>query len=890
MLGGTAFAAYAARLGLERRAVDVVARARQSQPLAGTSLGHGSMTGRFASAKMGHSIGADARTTEFMAFLDYELDDNVHEFWEQAVELVVRFEDRSGRRRAVRTRIDVLVLERDGVFLDSWKTEEELLELVASQPGIYARDKQRWRSMASEQAAAELGLRFRLRTPASLRPEIVQNGTFLRTFWQSKRAVPSYDLEALLATVDAHPGLTVAELLREQSHVPADHLYLAIARGNLYVDLARHKLADPFQTPVFRSRALALAASERADVLPATSRSTDSLHPGATVDLAGSSMTVLAVSELSVRLRNEGGGIVELARAEAERRIAATADEPLASRSGYRRLLAASPKALAIAERRLAVVRAHAAGDPLGVSPRTARRWAQRFREAEHTSNLGLLGLVPGPVGRPRGPSLHPDLEAIMARLIQERFERGDAPTKQLLHADIVIAARAAGLTPPSYATVLSRLQGRDTHETVRRQDGQKAAYQVRDWTFYLAHDTPRHGDRPWERAHLDHTLIDVVLADSETGLPLGRPWLTLLIDAYSRRVLSYWMTFDPPSAVSAVMALRRCVERWERLPDEIVVDDGAEFNSAWFEQFLAAHRVHKLTRRGDPMSGSVVERIFGTLNTRLWHRLQGQTRPTKNIRSMSPEVDPQRRAIWTLASISVVLEQFLFELYDTTVHPAFGQTPRDVYATRIALTGERAEARVAYDQAFYFLTLPSTRKGHAKATYAKGIRINGRHYLAAELRTPSVAGSSVPVRWDPMDARRAYAFVLGRWVELYCPSLRRFPAVSAVEVAAISAEYDERRRRTGATRGPASEALSTFLADAQTKSATLLAARRDRAAREAGHATTPPGEPATTAPLRRPKSATSSGQSAAAHGAVPIPPERPADAMNDRLEEFGAY
>jgi putative transposase len=214
MLQDTAYAAYVARLGLTKRAIEAVSRARRSNPLAGTTEGHGSMTGRFVSSKMGHSLGADARTTEFSAFLDYELDDAVYEFWEQAVELVVRYNDKSGHRRAVRTRIDALVLERDGVYLDSWKTEEELLDLVKTKPGIYARGEDGWRSPASEQAAAEMGLRFRLRTPASLRPKVVQNGTFLRSYWRSNEEVTTDAAAALFEAVDERPGLTVAEVLR----------------------------------------------------------------------------------------------------------------------------------------------------------------------------------------------------------------------------------------------------------------------------------------------------------------------------------------------------------------------------------------------------------------------------------------------------------------------------------------------------------------------------------------------------------------------------------------------------------------------------------------------------------------------------------------------------
>ena len=63
-----------------------------------------------------------------------------------------------------------------------------------------------------------------------------------------------------------------------------------------------------------------------------------------------------------------------------------------------------------------------------------------------------------------------------------------------------------------------------------------------------------------------------------ETGQLLGPSWLTLLIDAYSRRVLGRTVTFDPPSYRSVMMVIRECVRRHARLPEVLVVDGGKEF------------------------------------------------------------------------------------------------------------------------------------------------------------------------------------------------------------------------------------------------------------------------------------------------------------------------
>src|SRR5215472_491707 len=85
---------------------------------------------------------------------------------------------------------------------------------------------------------------------------------------------------------------------------------------------------------------------------------------------------------------------------------------------------------------------------------------------------------------------------------------------------------------------------------------------------------TPRHGDRPWEIVHLDHTELDIELVSS-LGTPLGRPYATFATDAYSRRLLACYLSFDPPSYRSCMMVLRACVRRHQRFPQMVVVDGG---------------------------------------------------------------------------------------------------------------------------------------------------------------------------------------------------------------------------------------------------------------------------------------------------------------------------
>jgi len=84
------------------------------------------------------------------------------------------------------------------------------------------------------------------------------------------------------------------------------------------------------------------------------------------------------------------------------------------------------------------------------------------------------------------------------------------------------------------------------TNEVVAARRGRRAAYASQPF-YWLDQTTPRHGERPFALAHLDHTELDIVLVSSLTGKPLGKPWATFLTDAYSRRILACYLTYDPP-------------------------------------------------------------------------------------------------------------------------------------------------------------------------------------------------------------------------------------------------------------------------------------------------------------------------------------------------------
>jgi len=302
--------------------------------------------------------------------------------------------------------------------------------------------------------------------------------------------------------------------------------------------------------------------------------------------------------------------------------------------------------------------------------------------------------------------------------------------------------------------------------QTLKRK-GRRAAYKHEEFYWELSMKTPRHGERPFHIAHIDHTELDIELVDSDTGNNLGRPWLTILIDAFSRRILAVYLTFDPPSYRSNLMILRECVRRHGRLPQILVVDGGKEFSSIYFESFLAMYEVTKKTRPpAQPRFGSVVERVFGTTNTMFINNLLGNTQITKNVRQITKSVNPKNHAVWNLGNLYEKLCEFLYEIYDQKEHSTLNQSPQQAFAQGLLKSGARSHLLIPYDENFKMMTLPSTRKGTAKINNSTGVKINRIFYFCNEFRNPDLHGTKAEVRYDPWNMGIAYAFANGAWHE----------------------------------------------------------------------------------------------------------------------------
>ena len=336
---------------------------------------------------------------------------------------------------------------------------------------------------------------------------------------------------------------------------------------------------------------------------------------------------------------------------------------------------------------------------------------------------------------------------------------------------------------------------------------------------------TPRHGERPFEVAHIDHTELDLQMVHSKTGKKLGRLWLSLLMDAYSRRVLALYITYDSPSYRSNMMLIRECVRRFNRLPQTIVMDNGKDLKSVYFQSLLSYYNVtYKIRPPHKARFGSVGERLFGTTMKQLIHNLQGNTKIMKNVRQVCKSVNPRNHAVWTLPELYKVLTEYFYEFYDTQEHSSLGESPREAFERGMINSGRRDFRFIPYNQDFYIMTLPASKKNNGTALVdpQRGVKINYFYYYCPEFQRPNVVGTRVQVRYDPWDISVIYCFVEGHWVRCYSQFYAILKGKSENEVKIASQEILRQKQKHAGKAVISARELADFLLRAEQNEAIL--------------------------------------------------------------------
>lgn len=846
MLGQDDLLAWFQRLNIPEPARSMINHIRSSGPSRRVGGGRSNVSGRYPSRKMGVTIQFESHRVELAAIYEMEHDATVLEYFDQPPAIKLDYESAAGRRMGVLHTPDFFVIRDGEAGWEEWKSEEELHRLSVHNPNRYSPGSDEpWRCPPGQAYAERLGLYYRVRSSAEINWVFQRNIQFMEDYLRADlTAITSGSRDIVIAYVLANPGLTLEDLLRATAdRVPRDDIFSMIAANDIYVDLHAAPVAEP-------ARVTVLVAPEAASKTgngtrqPACCAIAD-LHCGSTLTWDGRIWKVVNIGETSAGLLSEDQRLSELPITAIETLICQNRIQVICSDSGHgfnsaicERLSGASESDLHVANQRARMIRDYLESDRLPAAMEATRRtffrWLTRYREAEARHGAGYVGLLPqsGHRGN-RTWRLSEAARRLMKEFLEQDYETLKQKTRYASWAGLKLACEAQGIVAPSYKTFCVAVKNRPAlNQTLKRQ-GRRASYNLETFYWELDQKTPRHGDRPFEIVHVDHTELDVESVAS-IGHVLGRPWMTIVTDAFSRRTLAFYLTFDAPSYRSCMMALRECVRRFNRLPQILVVDGGREFGSTYFETLLARYECMKKTRPpAKARFGAVCERLFGTTNTQFIHNLRGNTQITRNVRQVTKSVDPKSLATWPLAELHQRLSQYLYEVRDTLNHPVLGQSPREAFETGFARSGSRLHRMVPYNEEFLMLTLPTTAKGTAKVMPSRGVKINHIYYWCEAFRDPEVQCEKVPIRYDPFDAGLAYAFVRKQWLQCHSEYHAVLKGRSEREIMLASSELHQRRRNYSAEFTVTARQLAEFLQSVEAEEKLLTQRLRDRESKD---------------------------------------------------------
>ncbi|MCA0291727.1 MAG: DDE-type integrase/transposase/recombinase [Actinobacteria bacterium] len=547
-----------------------------------------------------------------------------------------------------------------------------------------------------------------------------------------------------------------------------------------------------------------------------------------------------------------------------------------------RGLLTASPEAWALAVRRAEVIgplaAAGVAGEEpvttaamqLGVSRRQVYVLLRRWREGQGV----VSDLIPGRSSGGRGGQrLSVDVEEVVREVVRKHYLTRQRKTTAAVHREVARVCHVRGLPAPSRGAIVRRIAVLDPHAAMMAREGPDAA---RAMEAVGGHVPPVTG--VLQQVQIDHTVVDLIVVDERYRLPIGRPYVTVAIDVFSRCLVGLVITLEAPSALSVGLCLAHMVtdkRPWlERLgvevvwpmsgkPEELYLDNAAEFKSEALRRGCEEHGIALRYRPpGRPHYGGIVERVIGML-MELVHELPGTTFSNPDQRG---RYDSNTKAALTVRELEKWLAVAVAS-YHGQVHGTTQQTPQARWA---AATAQKATITVGSEAAFLVDFLPVIRRTLTRT----GFVIDHVRYFSDALK-PWIARRDrldrFVIRRDPRDISRIW--VLDPDGGSYLPVPYRtmsHPAVSVWEHRAAV----ERLREQGRAQVD-EDALFRMVEQmrgiADTAAATTRKARRD-AERRSGIGGARAAGPAAASPPPDDIPAADVGDGRAADGGAAVP------------------
>ncbi len=352
---------------------------------------------------------------------------------------------------------------------------------------------------------------------------------------------------------------------------------------------------------------------------------------------------------------------------------------------------------------------------------RTVQRWISQYRRH------GLVGLARR---KRKDRGTRRGLEARLVPLIEGLALQKPKRSAAAIHRQVMKIAAEQGWKQPSYSRVYDIIHHLDPALVTLAQEGAKV---YREEFDLLYRREASHSNAMWQA---DHTLLPIWLLD-EHGKP-AKPWLTAIVDDYSRAVAGYFLGFQKATASQTALTLHQAIwrkddPRWHiyGIPSTFYTDNGSDFISQHMEQIAADLKIALIfSLPGAPRGRGKIERFFGTVQQMLLPELPGYA--PKGSQGIVPGL--------TLPAFERLFRAWLLDDYQQRLQSEIGSAPQ----ARWEAEGFLPRMPDSLEQ--LDLLLLTVAKG--RRVQQDGIHFQGRHYLDTTLA--AYVGEDVTIRYDP--------------------------------------------------------------------------------------------------------------------------------------------
>lgn len=396
----------------------------------------------------------------------------------------------------------------------------------------------------------------------------------------------------------------------------------------------------------------------------------------------------------------------------------------------------------------------------VNVDTATLYRWLQRYNA------YGVVSaLIPKKRGWKAGGSrISIDVAFTINKVIEDFYLTTQRPTVQKTVTEVLRRCMLRGLEPPHPNTIRARL-AKVNEEQLLRGRGHKEKAKNK---FLPAAGSFPNADYPLAVIQIDHTPADIILVDDIHRKPIGRPWITLAMDIYSRMIVGYYLSFDAPSETSVAMCVAHAVlpkDEWLTLhnvdaewnvwgmPVTIHVDNGADFRSNNFQQSCQMYGINLEFRPvKQPNYGGHIERVLGTFLREI-HDLPGTTfSNTKEKDGYNSE----KEAALTMSEFEAWLVTLICKVYHQKIHSSIGMTPTRKWEIGVFGNNEIQGCGVPARPADRFTVLLDFLPSFSRTVQTFGVTIDGLTYYSEALR-PWINSR------DPKDNKQKREFIFRR-------------------------------------------------------------------------------------------------------------------------------